>query len=160
MTAKKEECKNELEQAKADLAQMSENFLRLQAEFANFKKRSEDQQKHIFKLATGEVLKEYIKVIDDFQLALHNKEVSHDDFKHGMELIFAKLVSSGEELGLERIKTVGEQFNPREHEALLTMESDKPENEIVEELQSGYKVGDTVIRTAKVKVSKNSSHVP
>lgn len=158
MTAKKEskETKqpSELEQTKADLAQMSENFLRLQAEFANYKKRVDEQQKHIFKLATGEVLKELIKVIDDFQTALNNKDASPDNFKHGMELIFAKLVSTGEELGLQKISTVGQQFNPREHEALLAQQCDKPENEVIEELQAGYKVGDSIIRTAKVKVAK------
>lgn len=155
MTAKKSEQKtSELEETKAQLAQMSENFLRLQAEFANFKKRTEEQQSLIYKQANRDVLKEIIKVFDDFALALNNKQSSLEDFKHGMELIYAKLVSTSEELGLERIKTVGEKFNPHEHEALLTEISDQPEQTVLQELQAGYKVGDTVIRTAKVKVAK------
>ncbi len=141
------------EQAEEKLRQMSENFLRLQAEFANYKKRTQEQQEQIYARATGNVLKELINVFDDFELALKNTS-NFEEFKKGMELIFAKLVSTAEKMGLEKIKTVNKLFNPREHEALLTEKSKKPEHTILEELQAGYKIKDVIIRTAKVKVAK------
>lgn len=153
-TPKKEsKQQSELEELQAKLTQSSENFLRLQAEFANFKKRTEDERAKIYAMATSDVLKEFVKCFDDFNLALKNT-TNPEEFKKGMEIIFAKLVSTAEEMGLQKIKTVGETFNPHEHEALLAQESDKPEHTILEELQAGYKVKDAVIRTAKVKVSK------
>jgi molecular chaperone GrpE len=145
----------ELAQTKEQLVNASENFLRLQAEFANFKKRAEESQARSYAQARCDVLREFVKVFDDFELALRNTTKENpQEFKKGIEMIFAKFISTAEEMGLERIKTVGEQFNPQEHEALLAQESDKPEHTILEELQSGYKVRDAVIRTAKVKVAK------
>jgi len=145
----------ELAQTKEQLVNASENFLRLQAEFANFKKRAEESQAKSYVQARCDVLREFVKVFDDFELALKNTTKENpEEFKKGIEMIFAKFISTAEEMGLERIKTVGEQFNPQEHEALLAQESDKPEHSILEELQSGYKVRDVVIRTAKVKVAK------
>ncbi|MCF7798604.1 nucleotide exchange factor GrpE [Candidatus Woesearchaeota archaeon] len=141
------------EELEKKLTASSENFLRLQAEFANFKKRAEEQQARIYASATCNVLKEFVKVFDDFELALKHTN-NADEFKKGMEMIFAKFITTGEEMGLERIKTVGEKFDPYQHEALLAEQSKKEENSILEELQSGYKVKDVVIRTAKVKVAK------
>jgi len=150
---KKEAENKELEETQAKLREMSENFLRLQAEFANFKKRTDEQRVNIYASATCDTLKEFINVFDDFELALKNT-TNLEEFKKGTEMIFAKFITTAEEMGLEKIKTIGEQFNPHEHEALLIEQSDKEENSILEELQSGYKVKNVVIRTAKVKVSK------
>jgi len=96
----------------------------------------------------------FINVFDDFELALKNKTENAEEFRKGMELIFAKLISTSEELGAKRIKTTGEQFNPHQHEALLAEVSDKPEQEILEELQAGYIFNNQTLRTAKVKVAK------
>lgn len=130
-----------------------DHFLRLQAEFANYKRRTDEERPQLFAHAKAEVFKDMLEVIDDFELALKTKTDS-EQFTKGMEMIFAKFITKTEEFGLERIKTVGEQFNPVLHEALLAEDSDKPEQEILEELQAGYKLGDKVIRTAKVKVAR------
>lgn len=144
---------NELQATKEELEKQKDFALRLQAEFANFKKRSEENQARIYDVAASDVFKNLINVFDDFELALKNCS-DLETFKKGVEMVYAKMISASEDAGLEKIKTVGEQFNPHEHEVLLTETSDKPEQSILEELQPGYKLKNTILRTAKVKVAK------
>ncbi len=129
-------------------------MLRLQAEFANFKRRTEEANTKIYNHAVGDVLKNFINIFDDFELALKN-DGNPEEFKKGVELIFAKFISTSEEFGLKKIETKDQSFDPIVHEALLAEESDGPEQMILEELQAGYQIKDAVLRTAKVKVSKN-----
>ena len=144
---------NAQQPANDELAAAKESLLRLQAEFANYQRRTEEDMTRIRNDGKADVLRTFIEAVDDFELALkHAKEDS--EFKKGMEMVFAKLVSSAEAHGLNRIETIGVPFNPHDHEALLTESSDKPEQTILEELQAGYKLGEQVIRTAKVKVAK------
>jgi molecular chaperone GrpE len=138
------------------LNEANEQYLRLQAEFANFKRRTEEEKKGYVELGVAKALKYFINVFDDFELALKNKTENVEDYRKGMELLFAKFISTSEDLGLSRIKTKGEQFNPHFHEALLTENSKKPEQEILEELQAGYLFNNQTLRTAKVKVAKNN----
>ncbi len=135
------------------LVESKDRLLRLQAEFANFQKRTIEENSQAYSRGVEESLKKFVTVFDDFQMALNNAS-SDDSFKKGMELIFAKLVSGSEDLGLQKIKSVGEKFDPKLHEALLVEESNKHSQVILEELQSGYLLSERVIRTAKVKVSK------
>ncbi len=141
------------QQLAEELAQEKERYARLQAEFANYKRRNEEEQTRQYKQGMGKVLKAYISVMDDFQLALTNSQEG-ESFKKGMEMIFAKFISTGEELGLQKIPTVGQPFNPQYHEALLAEESEQPAQHILEELQQGFEFNGRVLRTAKVKVSK------
>jgi molecular chaperone GrpE len=136
----------------SELIAMQEQYARLQAEFANYKRRTDEQLVSSVELGVGKTLKAIINVLDDFTLALQNKESK--DFAKGIEMIYAKFMSTGEDLGLKRIATVGKQFDPTRHEALLAEESDKPEQEVIEELQAGYEFNGTTLRTAKVKVAK------
>jgi len=146
-------CKKSLESVEKELQQKNDLLLRLGAEYANFKRRTEEERDVLYSNAVGDVLKDFVSVFDDFELALNNSS-SPEDFKKGVELIFAKFVDVAQDFGLEKIKTNNEKFNPMEHEALLAESSKKPEQTIIEELQSGYKVKGKVIRTAKVKVAK------
>jgi molecular chaperone GrpE len=132
---------------------LRDQLVRLQAEFANYKRRTDEEKAQYINIGKEHVVKDLIEVIDNYELALKHAD-KLEDFKQGIEMVFAKLISSLEEQGLERIQSVGQTFDPREHEALLTEESDKPEQTILEELQGGYKLGSRVIRTAKVKVAK------
>lgn len=132
---------------------LKEQFLRLQAEFANYKKRNEQITENSKLEGMTKVITKLLNTIDNFELALRNKD-SGEEFVKGMELIFAQIIGTCEELGLEKIKTEGEEFDPKIHEVLLTEKSDKKENEIIEEFQSGYKFKDIVLRPARVKVSK------
>ena len=141
------------EELHLQLKEKTDLMIRLQAEFANFKRRTEEERLRIYNEAVGDVLKSFVNVFDDFELALKN-DSNPEEFKKGVELIFAKFISTSEEFGLKKIPTEGKEFDPRLHEALLAEESDGPEQMILEELQAGYQVKDSVIRTAKVKVSK------
>ena len=143
---------SELEKTEQALKEEKERNLRLQAEFANFKKRSEENQAKIYEVASSDIFTKLIDVFDDFELALKNC-TDLETFKKGIELVYAKLINSGETLGLEKIQSLDKQFNPHEHEALLTEKSNKAEQTIIEELQPGYKLKNKVLRTAKVKVA-------
>ncbi len=149
---KKKSNKHALEE---ELGETKDKLIRLSAEFANFHKRTQEEQTQAHSRGVANTLKEFVNVFDDFELALKNAPTS--DFKKGVELIFAKFITTAEELGLEKIVSIGEKFDPNMHEVLLTGESDKPSQEIIEELQSGYKVKGKVIRTAKVKVAKTKT---
>ncbi len=149
----KEFDKSEIESLKKDLQEKTDMLQRLQAEFANYKRRTEDEKNKIYSRAVGDVFKKLIDIFDDFELALKN-ESKPEDFRKGIELIFAKFISTAENSGLEKMDVKGKQFDPQLHEALLTEETDDKEQVILEELQSGYMLNNTVLRTAKVKVSK------
>ena len=142
------------EKLEEEISTLKEQYARLQAEFANYKRRTEEEKQSAIDLGVSKTLKQFIDVFDDFELAIKNKTDNLEDYKKGMELLFAKLITHAEELGLKKIKTVGEQFNPSLHEALLAEKSNKPEQEILEELQSGYLFKERPLRTAKVKVAK------
>lgn len=151
-TTEKSEVKKESNQTQVELKETKDKLLRLMAEFDNYQKRTREEQLQSYNRGVSDVLKELINIFDDFELALHNA-TNLEDFKKGMELIYAKLYSTAEELGLEKIPTTKHLFDPTMHEALLTENSEQPEQEILEELQRGYKIKNRVIRTAKVKVS-------
>lgn len=138
---------------KAELLSMTESLQRLQAEFENYKKRTEKERIEFAKFAEEDLMKSMLPVLDSFELALQNK-TSPQEFQKGVELIFAQLFQQLEEKGLKPIKSKGEAFDPYKHEALLTEESKEKPNTVLEELQKGYTFNDKVIRHTKVKVSK------
>ena len=150
----KEVKKKETKKVEPEEESMKTQYLRLQAEFANYKRRTDEEKPGYVDIGIAKALKMFINVFDDFELALKNKTNNAEEYQKGMELLFAKLISASEELGASRIKTTGEQFNPHLHEALLTEVSDKPEQEILEELQAGYLFNNQTLRTAKVKVAR------
>jgi molecular chaperone GrpE len=137
-----------------EIQKLKDSYLRLQAEFANYMRRNETIAEDSFRSGANKVLLRLVDAYDDFDLALANKNCSFEDFKKGMELIYSKLHSIGEDFGLEIIPCVGNQFNPKLHEALLAEKSDKEENQVIEELQKGYMVDGMVLRSSKVKVAR------
>jgi molecular chaperone GrpE len=148
MTKKKKE-----ETTSQELEELQGQYQRVLADYANFKRRTEEQAGASYQNGVNDVLGELVKILDDFSLALNNSN-DLESFKKGMEMIFANIMSSGEEFGLEKIKTLGEKFDPTKHEALLAQESEEEAQTILEELQSGFMVKGKVIRTAKVKVAR------
>jgi molecular chaperone GrpE len=124
----------------------------LQAEFENYKKRSERENESYSKFANEHLIKEILPVIDHFELALKNTK-QKDEFYKGMELVYAQLVGVLNDNGLKCIGCDCK-FDPYYHEVLLTEESEKDNNLILEELQKGYTLNDRVIRHSKVKIAK------
>lgn len=140
-------------QDKEKVKELTETLQRLQAEFENYKKRTERENAESVKFANKELILKILPVIDNLELALKG-EKRDDTFFKGVELIYSQLMGSLEEYGLKHIPCVGEMFDAYRHEAMLAVESEEEKNTILEELQKGYMLHDKVIRPAKVKVAK------
>ncbi len=142
----KEEENTEATQEENKEKEYFESLQRLQAEFDNFRKRTEKEKTEIVKYAEESLMVELLDILDGFELSL---KYSKDE---GVKMIYSELYSLLEKKGLKTIEVRGD-FNPLFHEALMK-EDGKEENKILEELQKGYLLNEKVIRTAKVKISK------
>jgi len=140
------------------LKELTDTLQHLQAEFENYKKRIEKENCEFIKCANEEVIVRLLPIIDNFELALKSCRAK-DDFYKGMELIYSQLIDTLHSQGLKHIDCLGKKFDPYYHEVLLTEESDKEDNSIVEELQKGYLLYEKVIRHSKVKIAKKKKEV-
>ena len=143
------------EELAAENAQLNESLLRERADAMNVRKRAEDEKMQLGGFYKSMVVKELLPVIDNFERALKNvpKDLEKNDYVKGVQGVVKQFEQALAKIGVERIKTVGEPFNPEFHEA-VTMEEGDGQHEIVsEELQSGYKLSDNVIRHAMVRVT-------
>ena len=151
---KKDQAK--FKELEAKIAELTAGWQRTQADFMNFKKQVADDRANSIKTANSDLIYQILPVLDNFKLAADHmpKELEENNWASGIKQVERQLESILQNEGLERIKTVDEQFDPNLHEALEHIESDKLENEIVEEVLPGYILNGEVIRPAKVKVSK------
>jgi len=137
-----------------------DKLLRLQADFENTRKRLEKERQDFFKFANEGIILELLNILDDLERAVELAQEKHQDqaaFLKGVEMILAHVYGLLKNNGVKPIDAEGKLFDPHYHEALMQAEDkDLPEHTILEELQKGYLLNDRVIRTAKVKVSKNS----
>ena len=134
-----------------------DKYLRLQADFDNFKKRSYKEKSEFIKFANEGLILELVSILDNFERGIKAVEQKKDfDLLHqGVDMISRQLHSLLELKGLSRIKCLGEKFDPHKHEALEIVESKDTEVDmVVDELQPGYTLGGRIIRPAKVKVAK------
>jgi molecular chaperone GrpE len=145
--------KEKIEEKDQKIGELTEALQRLQAEFENYKKREDKERKEFVGFANAELIKKVLQILDNFELAFKNT-ASGEEFVKGMELIYSQLHSTLEDTGLKHIECLNKPFDPEQHEALLTEESEKKPNTIIEELQKGYTLNDKVLRQSKVKVSK------
>jgi len=136
-----------------------EKFLRLQADFENNRKRLEREKQDFVRFANEGIILEFLNVLDDLERVVDLAESKHTDlqsFLKGVEMILAHLYEMLKEYGVKPIEAEGKVFDPNYHEALMQVENKElPEHTVIEEMQKGYLLNDKVIRTAKVKVSKN-----
>lgn len=144
----------------AAVADMQQKYLRLQADFANFKKRTAGEKLQISEVVKMEVLGQVLPVIDNFERALHVPQDALTDelksFVDGYEMIYKQLMTVLEKEGVSKIDAVGKPFDPNYHQAVMRVESDEYENDVVVEvLQEGYLLGDKTLRPAMVKVAFN-----
>jgi len=142
------------EQLAKENAELNDAMLRERADAMNVRKRAEDEKLKLSGYYKGLVAKELLPTIDNFERALKSvpKDLEKNDYIKGIESIVKQFAQTLNKLGVERIKTVGEHFNPELHEA-VTMEDGDGNNEIVsEELQSGYTMNGEVLRHAMVRV--------
>ncbi len=141
------------EQTESIEQELKEDLLRLQAEFDNFQKRMQREQEVFRKHATEGLIRELLPVMDNFAITISNNK-EENEFSKGVELTFAQLAEILQGQGLEKIEAEGKKFNPQEHEALMTKESDKEPNTVIEVMQDGYTINNKIIRHAKVIISK------
>jgi molecular chaperone GrpE len=149
----------ELEQFKADAAEMLERLQRSQAEFANFRRRTEQERELQRVRATEDIIRKLLPVADDFDRALNAvpEEISSNPWIEGIRLIERKLWRALESEGISIMESVGHPFDPSRHEAVMVDESAGDADTVVEEFQRGYFVNDTVLRPAMVKVGSAES---
>ena len=144
----------ELEKEKEDLFN---RHLRLQAEYDNFRKRTQKEKAADLTYKSQALVTEILPVLDDFERALltASEDEAEINFVDGMKIIYRQLTAVLEKEGVEIIATVGEEFDPNIHQAVATVSDDQYEtNVVVEELQKGYLLKDRVIRPAMVKVNQ------
>lgn len=143
----------EIEKLKKENEKYYEHLQRTAAEFDNYKKRIMKEKEKIYSLAVGDVVTKYIAVLDNLDKAAL-AETTDPKAKEGIELIHKQMQDVMKELNVELIPTLNETFNPEFHDAVMHIENkDYGEQEIVEELRCGYKMGDRVLRHAMVKVA-------
>ena len=144
---------NELQQ-KFDA--LNQQYLRLAADFDNFRKRQEHEREELLKFGTENALKKLIEVLDNFERGKKALETVEDcqKVKESFDLVHKQTIDVLTKLGLEPIETEGKEFDPNFHEAVMqTPTSEYPEHTIINELQKGYKLNDKVLRAALVNVA-------
>ncbi len=149
--------KEELCKKEAELKELRDNYLRALADWDNYRKRMESEFTEFKKYAKVDFLSKILPVLDNFDRALAGAELnpSFESFFKGVEIIGRQLKEILKSMGLIEFSGLGKQFDPMLHEAVgVIVTNDHPENTIIEEISKGYKVGDRVIKPAKVLVSK------
>src|SRR6059036_3067040 len=143
----------ELEALRNENEELIDTLQRLQADFDNYRKRAARDQESLVARAGERIVKELLPVLDDLERALEAVE-SHEEaeLEDGVKLVHRQLEQLLEKEGLALVETDG-QFDPHVHEALLTQPSDADEGSVIEVLQKGYRLGDRVLRPARVVVA-------
>jgi len=136
-----------------ETAAANDRYLRLMAEYDNFRKRSAKERENIYTDVRVDTVSKFLPVYDNLQRAMATA-TADDAYKKGVEMTFNQLCEVFKKLGVEEIETVGKTFDPTYHNAVMHVEDEeKGESEIVEEFQKGFKIGEKVIRFSMVKVA-------
>ena len=146
----------ELNKITAENEDLRNRLLRAQAEFDNFRKRTLKEKESVRKYKAQDIANDLLPVVDSFDRALQTEvdEVAKS-FAEGMEMVYRQLQDALQKHGVEKIETVGKEFDPNLHHAVMQVsDSEQPANTVVEELQKGYVLKDRVIRPAMVKVNQ------
>ena len=145
----------EIEQLKGERDQLLDRLARLQAEFENARKRAERERIEFREYATGNVVEQFLPVLDNFELALKSAG-TEGQLRSGVGLIVKQMEEILRQLQVNPVTTVGEAFDPRLHEALGSVErEDMPDQHVAEEIRRGYKLRDRLLRPALVRVVSN-----
>ena len=137
-----------------ELADTKEQLLRVTAEYANFRKRSEKEKNDSFTFATAKAVGEILTVVDNLERALASEHEDYEGLKKGVQMTFDGLMASLEKIGVTVYGEPGEQFDPNFHNAVMHVEDDSLEaNVITDVFQKGYKINDRVVRPAMVKTA-------
>ena len=135
---------------------LNQQYIRLAADFDNYRKRQEQERENLIKFGAESVLKKMLEVLDNFERGEKALESVEDceKVKESFNLVHKQVIETLAKLGLEEINAIGEEFDPNFHEAVMqTPTSEHPEHTIINELQKGYKMGDKVLRPTLVNVA-------
>lgn len=154
--AQEPENSSALEELQAKYDVLNQQYLRLAADFDNYRKRQESERESLLKYGSENALKKMLEVLDNFERgekALENVE-DCQTVKDSFNLVHKQVIETLQKLGLEQIITENQEFDPNLHDAVMqTPTADVEENFIINELQKGYKLGDKVLRPALVNVA-------
>lgn len=143
---------SETDTLKASLAEANDKYLRMLAEYDNYRRRSQKERESIYTDVRADTVTKFLPVYDNLARAVQHE--TDEETRKGVEAIFTQLKSILEGLGVTEIETEGKKFDPTLHDALLHIDDEKyGEGEIVLELEKGFKLGDRVIRFARVQVA-------
>ena len=157
----KEETKEEVKEEKSELDilkeeknELNDRYLRLLAEYDNFKKRTVREKEAIYIDSAADTISQLLPVMDNLQRALDSFTDKENDFYKGFEMVYKQTQEIFTKMGVSEIKALGEEFNPELHNAVMHIEDENvTENTIVEEFQKGYTYKEKVIRYSMVKVA-------
>jgi len=150
-----EQLKGEYEQLKKERDTLLDRLARLQAEFENARKRAEKEKADFKDFAVGSVVEQFLPVLDNFELALKSTG-SLEQLRAGVELIVKQMEEILRGLQVQPVATVGEEFDPRHHEAMGSVErEDMPDQHVAEEVRRGYRLREKLLRPALVRVVSN-----
>ncbi|MBQ6387945.1 MAG: nucleotide exchange factor GrpE [Ruminococcus sp.] len=136
-----------------ELAAQKEKYMRLAAEYDNYRKRTASEKLSLYDDATAKAVSELLPVADSVRMALENLKDAEPEIVKGVELIKGQLGSSFEKLKIESYGAVGDTFDPNVHNAISMVDSEELQsNQIAAVFQTGYKIGDKIIRHAMVQV--------
>mgnify|MGYP000020546522 CR=1 FL=1 len=155
--AAQEEAALDAEKLAAELADLNQRFLRVAADFDNYKRRTVQEKEDLVKYSNAKIMGELLPVLDAFQLALKNPGESQEaqNVIKGVEMLYRQIMQVLEQAGMSKIEAVGQPFDPKLHEAIMQVDDDSvPEDTVVEELRAGYVLNERVIRPSMVKVSR------
>ena len=154
---KSEETTNqEFDKLKDDYEALNAQYMRLAADFENFRKRNDAEREALLRYGTENALTKMIEVIDNFERAQKSLENVEDikKYKESIELLHKQVVDTLSKMGMEPINAQGQTFDPHFHDAVMqTPTSEYPEHTVIAELQKGYKLGDKILRPSLVNVA-------
>ena len=152
------EAVNEIDQLKKELEEQKEKFIRIYAEFDNYKRRNAKERIDLIQTAGREVLQSLLEVLDDSERAEKQLQKTDDidQLREGVQLVFSKFRTIMHSKGLKEMKSIGEEFNPDLHEAIteIPVEDESMKGKVVDQVEKGYTLNDKIIRFAKVVVGK------
>jgi len=155
---KKKKADLELEEKNQELGELKDKYLRLQAEFDNFRKRTMKEKLEFMVTAAQDTMTVLLPVLDDFDRAKKNAEdeTSTEPFSEGVMLVYNKLHKNLEQKGLKAMESTGEDFDPELHEAIteIPAPSEEMKGKVMDTIEKGYFLKDKIIRHAKVVVGK------
>jgi len=138
------------DKTKEELEQMTEMAKRAMADLQNLKRRQEEEKIHWIRMANADLMKKLLPILDNLDLAKKHMPQGAEGWYKGIEMSINQLQQTMQDAGLTPLETVGQPFDPEKHEALAQGPGNK--DEVIEEFEKGYKLGDYIIRHAKVKV--------